>query len=113
MRACRLCFKAKEVAKAARAARRRGESITLPAIAKKRGAGAIKKGSSGGGSSGNSGGGGGGGGGDGGTTASFATVGETLWPITSPTDVAKLARHVEASRSAHVRISSVVSVCVN
>ena len=30
----RLCFKAKEAAKAARAARRRGEPITLPAIAK-------------------------------------------------------------------------------
>lgn len=74
---CRLCFKAQEEAKSARAAKRGSPSpaSSLPAAGRKKRA---EK-----------------------EVGSFATVGETLWPIAAPNDVAKLARHVEASRSAH------------
>ena len=73
---CRLCFKAQEEAKAARAAKGGppAPASSLPAAGRKKRAE---------------------------EEVSFATVGETLWPIAAPNDVAKLARHVEASRSAH------------
>jgi hypothetical protein len=80
---CRLCFKAKEDDKAARVAKRGQLSSSLPSIgtkdvAIKKQLGKKNK-----------------------EEFSFATVGETMWPLVVPSDVAKLARHVETSRSAH------------
>ena len=87
---CRRCFKAVEEAKAAASAARRSRAAGAspsPAVADenrprvKGGSVRRDKGPS--------------------SSSSFATVGEALWLLATPTDVARLARHVEASRSAN------------
>jgi hypothetical protein len=85
---CRLCFRAQEQAKAAKAAKRRAggvgspvsTSAVLPGRSKQTQAEVDRSGAP--------------------SSSSFATVGETLWALDCDRDVAKLARHVEASRSA-------------
>jgi hypothetical protein len=85
---CRLCFRAQEQAKAAKAAKRRAggvgspvsTSAVLPGRSKQTQAEVDRSSAP--------------------SSSSFATVGETLWALDCDRDVAKLARHVEASRSA-------------
>jgi hypothetical protein len=103
---CRRCFKAVEEAKAAASAARRTRAAgaspsqasappcASPAAAEEKrpcakgGSGRRDEGPTSSSSSSSS-------------SSSFATVGEALWPLATPTDVARLARHVEASRAAN------------
>ena len=82
---CRLCFRAQEQAKAAK---RRGGGVGSPVPTRAALPGRSKRTQAGADSSSAP------------PSSSFATVGETLWALDCDRDVAKLARHVEASRSA-------------
>ena len=83
---CRICFKAKEEAKEAQKNKRSG-ARSRP-VAKKS---TIQR----------RGGGGGRGGGSRVKQTDARTVGETLWDLKTPEDVAKFARQIESSRVAH------------